>query len=144
MTNEGHDAINAAVLSLEGEFYNACTQGGKTAYPYGDSYEAGRCIDPTWAAEHPADTLVVTDTAARDCHGTEPPFDAIHDLSGSIEEWQNFCQVFGTSTISALVIGGSFSASPGELRCDIYGGVSIRTINPYVGFRCCADAVLEP
>ncbi|MCC6649279.1 MAG: hypothetical protein IT374_27380, partial [Polyangiaceae bacterium] len=29
------------------EWVNACTQGGKTKLPYGDTFEDGRCIDDT-------------------------------------------------------------------------------------------------
>jgi formylglycine-generating enzyme required for sulfatase activity len=135
------EALQKVAESVEMEFGYACTQGGTTAYPYGASYEPGRCIDAQWVAEKGTNSLEVDDLSNRSCHGSTPPFDQIYDLSGSVSEWQNLCG--STTSPSCLTIGGSWSElDKTQMACaaDV-GFAGMRPKDPFRGFRCCADAV---
>ena len=138
------DAAQKIVASTAMEFQHACTQGGKTTFPYGNQYQAGTCIDAAWVAAKGSKSLGVVDLSNRACHGTEPPFDAIYDLSAGVREWQNFCAV--TGGLVCHTIGGS--SDPYEsthLGCADNPGVgSAQQVDPYIGFRCCADPVPAP
>jgi formylglycine-generating enzyme required for sulfatase activity len=89
--NGAETFLQTVARSPQSEFMNACTQGGKTTYPYGSTYESDVCIDPTWVQQHGATALDVTDTTSRQCHGSIAPFNGVYDLSGSVDEWQNMC-----------------------------------------------------
>lgn len=146
------DIFKPTVVSLESEIYNACTQGGTTKYPYGDQYQAARCIDKTWVMSQSA---LVTNTAERDCHGTAAPFDAVHDLSGSLDEWQNMCGTWdvgnGNMALGCYNAGGnryqdaySGNNTP-QQDCAVSGGTLLaEQISQTMGIRCCADTVLVP
>jgi formylglycine-generating enzyme required for sulfatase activity len=121
--------VKEGASSVQSEWYYACSQGGKTAYPYGDTYQKGKCRDddPTATSAKPA-----TDSA---CHGTNPPFDEIVDLSGNLFEWEDSCD-----DIHCRIRGGNFVESPKGASCS--AGLLSGKIADYssgVGFRCCAD-----
>jgi formylglycine-generating enzyme required for sulfatase activity len=80
------------------EWYYACSQGGKTAYPYGNTYTKGTCYDgdPDAIGGKVADSM---------CHGNSSPFDSILDLSGNLAEWENSCD-----DIHCRLRGGSAAA----------------------------------
>jgi sulfatase modifying factor 1 len=136
------DAVQKIAVSTDMEFQYACTQGGKTTYPYGDQYEAGKCIDADWVAANGSNSLGVTDLSNRSCTGTFPPFDQVYDLSGSVSEWQSLCGAAGGG-LSCYLMGGSYSQYDAtSLTCaDKAGPTSIQNVYPTLGFRCCADAV---
>jgi formylglycine-generating enzyme required for sulfatase activity len=139
------DALSALVRTPAIEFTNACTQGGKTKYPYGNTFEPGRCMDAAWVAQKGADSLQITNLSNRTCHGAEAPFDQIYDLSGSLEEWQNVCWQMG-SGIGCLNIGAS-SSKFDETRqaCDAdVGFATAREKTETIGIRCCTDGVPIP
>ncbi|MBI4703521.1 MAG: SUMF1/EgtB/PvdO family nonheme iron enzyme [Deltaproteobacteria bacterium] len=147
---EGYDegkAFSPVAKSVEIEFVAACTQGGATKYPYGDQYEPGRCIDSPWVKAHGKSLDALTDPPSGECHGTKPPYDAIHDLSGSVEEWQNLCdKTPGVSKIGAATVGSSayydYPSYVDNLSCTGgYGTGAAYETHAAVGFRCCADAV---
>jgi formylglycine-generating enzyme len=138
----GEDELAQVAVSTENEWYNACSQGGKTKYPYGDTYEAGKCIDATWAGQKKDDpaALDVTDVSSSQCTGALAEFQNVFDLSGSVEEWINMCH--GPSG-SCLIQGGSTSELEPEknLACNDFGLLWRGNTNSpgRVGFRCCAD-----
>jgi formylglycine-generating enzyme len=137
-----YQSMLSAAASVEGELFDACSQGGLTTYPYGDAYVPGRCIDSTWVDA--GGGVAVTDTAGSACHGQSPPFDAIYDLSGSVREWQNFCGYWpNTTTPGCLEVFSSYVPTD-ELDCAELGSVAIQQVAPATGLRCCADAVLVP
>ncbi len=129
--------------SLILEFSNACSQGGKTKYSYGDTYEPGRCMDAQWLRDRGPESLDVTDTASRRCNGTTEPFDEVYDLSGGVREWQNFCLQDQTLTCMAKGYGlwdVSGEAEPCENK-DSIALAGSNSISWSYGIRCCADAV---
>ena len=126
--------------STKSEWYSACSQGGATKFPYGDSYVAGRCVDAekvkTAGKEQARSTQDTTDSS---CHGTKAPFRDVHHLSGNAWEWQNTCADAGKS---CAISGGSRAEAKAEsLGCASLGIAFSGEINPLLGFRCCADAV---
>jgi formylglycine-generating enzyme required for sulfatase activity len=120
------------------QWQNACSQGGKTAYPYGDSYEAGRCVDGT-NKESPGAAEAAGKT---ECHGQQDPFAQIDHLSGNVQEWEDSCQKEGPGGgLSCQVRGGDFSSEKTATlpRCDDNGICGIAEQNGTLGFRCCLD-----
>lgn len=122
------------------EWGYACTQGGATAYPYGEDYVAGRCVDMEWVAQGAAGALDITSLEGRSCHGEASPFDRIHDLIGNVGEWSNLCRgdVNGFSCMTAG--GASTQVEPRQPCAGNAGTTYARSANPSRGLRCCADA----
>jgi formylglycine-generating enzyme len=117
-----------------GEWSYACSQGGKTAYPYGDTYEPATCIDKTRVDQQGPSARLAT-IEGETCHGSEPPFDQIYHLSGSVTEWLNLCDMSLKSCAS--------QPTP-DYACTASGLGYIYTRTAGIGFRCCADAVAVP
>ncbi len=132
------DDLHKVAISTKSEWFDACTQGGKTAYPYGDAFEAGRCIDVTKYTSAGTAALNTKNLNGDTCAGSTAPFDAVHHLSGNVYEWANLCTDGG---VTCKFNGGSYGSQPEELACAYPGIGYAGTINVYVGFRCCADAV---
>jgi formylglycine-generating enzyme len=113
------------------ELIHACTQGGTTAYPYGNVYDAARCTD---------DLLDIADLSSKTCHGSVPPFNQIYDVTASVEEWQNLCTM--SPELSCLSGGGGKAADEKAQMCSAQVGFAYsRAVAPRQGFRCCADGV---
>jgi formylglycine-generating enzyme len=126
------DADNPANDADLSQWYSACSQGGKTVFPYGDSY------DPTGCEYDLGEKLDVMTRAG--CRGEAEPYASIHDMSGSVAEMVDECLPWGTAWDCA-VRGGSTSASPDEerLSCNVYGTRSQYARDRDLGFRCCKD-----
>jgi formylglycine-generating enzyme required for sulfatase activity len=77
-----------------------------------------------------------------DCHGTDPPFSEVYDLSGNVREWVNSCTGNVGATDSCARHGGGIGADLGaELSDCSYITLAARnTTAPGAGIRCCADA----
>ena len=136
----------------QGEWYNACSQGGKTVYPYGDTLDPDKCAStlnkavvasPDGKFVAPLDA---TDPAIAGCHGSEPPFDKIANMSGNALEWEDSCfpdPYHPPPGVAMLcrVRGGQMVFAGGDskkwLTCGDEGVASIRTT--MLGIRCCAD-----
>jgi formylglycine-generating enzyme required for sulfatase activity len=125
--------------SKASEWAYACSQGGKTTYPYGDTYEPARCIDKARIDAEGLAAQAATTGAQETCHGTEPPFDQIFHMSGSVQEWINICGQSGAASCAAG--GGAVGQMPEYLSCAGGLGVATDDNGPGDGFRCCADAV---
>ncbi len=135
--------LASTIGSDENEWRNACSQGGKTKFPYGDEYVPGACIDVPRVSSEGEQALAGKAPEAETCHGAEPPYDEVFHLSGSVSEWVNVCE--GSCAIS----GGSWSQlgsveDVNAFACDGTHSASRATVDPYNGIRCCADAVAAP
>jgi formylglycine-generating enzyme required for sulfatase activity len=121
--------------TLESEWFNVCSQGGTTKYPYGDAYERGRCIDQAKIdAEGEDSALAVADAVDSGCRGTNTPYDAVYNMSGSVEQWLNICY-----TGRCVLQGGRWHNE--ALSCEHnFGVASINSATMVKGVRCCADA----
>lgn len=133
------DAANPEVS----EYFNVCSQGGKTTHAYGDEYRADLLsandityYPPDGQAKQPAGS--VDGTTA--CHGTLPPYDSVVNAGCNVAEWQGACRPtqYETICLVAGVAPGEKPATEGA-RCDasIETGISVRDLR--TGFRCCHD-----
>lgn len=125
-------ALEALMKSERHEWTYACTQGGKTKWPYGDEFEAGTCIDKTRYAAGGPDALRAANLEGETCHGTEPPYSDIYHMSASVAEWVNACDKF-----ECALEGGAFGMEPNSCvePATAWSGEIARSY----GIRCCAD-----
>ena len=126
----GGGAAEAVPASRKSQWYLACSQGGKTRYPYGDAYEGGKCDNHASGAPY-----ALQPASKSTCTGSEPPFDQIKDLSGNVAEWED-----AESDTGIFHIRGNFRTSEEDLfACDQPATTpGVQTL-PNIGFRCCAD-----
>jgi len=136
VTMVGASEIEEATPTLVSEWFNVCSQGGATTYPYGDAYEPGRCIDQTKIDTEGEDSaLAVRGAFENACRGTNSPYDAVYNMSGSVQQWLNICYTGGCASQ-----GGRWHKE--TLPCEHnFGIASINSISTVAGVRCCADAV---
>lgn len=120
------------------EWFNACSGLGENDYAYGDSYQLGVCNSgpDTFDYDVPPEAV----GSFPDCHGTEPPFDRIVDMSGNVAEWIDACDDGGgVAPYCWEASGGSNSRSLSACAASLFG--------PWYdswwfkGFRCCGDPV---
>jgi hypothetical protein len=116
------------------QWYHACSQGGETAYSYGNDFDEQRCNGiHEWA---PVDEKTA-------CRGSKPPFDQIVDLSGGLAEWQDGC-ILGTE-LGCYVQSWRQDQVESELRVADDPACSDAILSraqgyaPDIGFRCCLD-----
>lgn len=138
------DPADPAFDADQSQWYNACSQGGKTLFPYGDQYDAYACegADVSFAAD--GGLLPKKDVGARaGCRGSTAPFSDIRDLSGSIVEltdeclwWQDSSPAGGSWKCAGR--GGGISPED-QLSCRWYSPMQRGDYNMGTGFRCCKD-----
>jgi len=128
-----NNTISESIGTVSSEWFNVCSQGGTTKYPYGDERQAGTCIDSTKIAAKGESAWNVGVLSESDCHGSIPPYDQVYNMSGSYSVWANTCfQGFCAS------VGGPLDDE--LLSCA--GSVGITGLPDLMnGVRCCADAV---
>lgn len=110
-------------LCLPTQWHDTCSVGGQYDFPYGDSYESGRCsIDPR--------RDVASDP---ECTAQSGPYAGVYDMIGGVGEWVDHC-AYGPTTVRAAdsckTRGTSVSQS-----CEIERTVRRDSI---AGIRCCA------
>ena len=88
---DGTISVGDPVLSVKSEWYNVCTEGGTTKYPYGDELKPGTCIAPVKIEAEGESARNVKDLSRSECHGTQPPYDQAYNMSGSNWVWINIC-----------------------------------------------------
>jgi formylglycine-generating enzyme len=131
--------------TTSGEWSYACSQGGKTTYPYGDTYQPGACIDQARIDQEGYVDATLPKIEGETCHGTEAPFDQIYHLSGSVSEWLNLCDptMFGCALFVAS--SGDVTLDKDATSCD--AATTFNMHNNYqadLGFRCCASVPAAP
>jgi hypothetical protein len=78
--------------------------------------------------------------SAGDCHAPDSPFSEVFDLLGNVSEWQDSCDLYGSTTDSCLVTGDNYNVAPPLSACaDSSFLVRRDSSYPATGFRCCAD-----
>ncbi len=120
------------------QWYNACSEGGATAYSYGNAYDPSLCQ----AASVPDASGTFPNHPAAEtpqCHGTTSPFDQIFDMSGNLGEWTDACETQSVGTAGWCLAAGLTRADPPSWRCDAGDLMTRDDKNPQVGFRCCLD-----
>jgi formylglycine-generating enzyme required for sulfatase activity len=129
---------NASTDPNVSEWYNACSQGGTTVYPYGNQISPDACntdaaTDAGCALDSSASCRKTTPVGSlTSCRGTKPPYDQIFDMVGNVMEWEDACQS------SKCLIRGEAYQSP-DARCASPGQTWMQSAAPGGGFRCCAD-----
>jgi formylglycine-generating enzyme required for sulfatase activity len=121
-------------LCTANDWTSACSPGG-LAYPYGNTYENGRCNSASGITGRPWEV-----GNSPSCSSTEAP--QLVDMSGNVWEWTNDC-----SGDDCTLRGGSFfvdgSFFPTALSCE--GTKSHDQANETFGtdhdfgYRCCAN-----
>jgi len=111
---------------------NACTSGGKHAFPYGDAYVAGLCRTFT--------SSPVGGGTLPDCQSKETGYKNVYDLSGNVSEWENSCISSTGQSDSCTIRGGDYGFEDDDVRCATarFDSHPRDTARQEVGFRCCA------
>ncbi|HMR08469.1 MAG TPA: SUMF1/EgtB/PvdO family nonheme iron enzyme [Polyangiaceae bacterium] len=117
------------------EWYNACSENGKRAYPYGQTYDGTACNGTDYGVTGPVKT-----GSAPKCEGG---FSGLLDLSGNVFEWENSCADTAGATDKCRIRGGGYNSNSANLKCDVAADAERSTATVTIGFRCCADAVIS-
>lgn len=114
---------------MQSEWFFACSKGGTRAFPYGDNYAAGTCIDATVDSARPREV------GTRSCEGGIP---GVFDMSGNVEEWIDHCYI-GTNQACFRPGGGYWHDTVDNFDCELWWEQStdMREQSPATGFRCC-------
>ncbi|MEZ4227477.1 MAG: SUMF1/EgtB/PvdO family nonheme iron enzyme [Polyangiaceae bacterium] len=115
------------------EWAHACTQGGSSLYPWGDSpanncnfgpCSGGYCTH--LVGSHPQ------------CTGTAPPFDGVFDLLGNVYEFVESCDL-NPATLGCYAVGSSYY--DGQKACSegVWKATALAQGYDDFGIRCCAD-----
>jgi formylglycine-generating enzyme required for sulfatase activity len=128
-------SVGRRLCTLE-EWMPACESTRDRAAPGDLSGWEPLCVlsaysDGEWGSG-PLDVPVPVATASR-CRGRHPPFDAVYDAIGNVEELVGDCES-GT----CLTLGNSYSSGRSQ-PCAIEPFFARDDQHPTVGFRCCAD-----
>jgi formylglycine-generating enzyme required for sulfatase activity len=114
------------------EWFNACSETGKRAYPYGGTYDGSACNGADYGTSAPVKT-----GSAPKCEGG---FSGLLDMSGNVFEWENSCESTGGATDKCRIRGGGYNSNGTNLRCDVAADAPRSTATVTIGFRCCAAA----
>jgi formylglycine-generating enzyme required for sulfatase activity len=113
------------------EWFAACSDpAAGRPYPYATSYDPQACN----GAEAGSGDLTEVGS-----HGGCKTPEGAFDLSGNAAEWTAECRSSGAASDACLARGGSYLSDGAQLQCA--GGMPLRrdSVQPWVGFRCCAD-----
>ena len=145
----GANDVSAALSDAnKDEWYNACSNGGKTKYPYGDMFDRNRCNTSESKTGFDADGKSVLANAGSKmgCNGTTPPFNQIFDMSANVEEWEDACLPSpDIATVFSCGTRGSYYYYSPENNVQVEGCdvaalfTALIASSPVVGFRCCHD-----
>ena len=121
-------------LCTASEWDEACRGEGGRDYPYGESFEEGRCNTPPDASDVSTRRLAIAGQHSR-CVTPE----GIFDLSGNLGEWIDSA---GPSDDLRELRGGSFANYPQYSTCGFERPAFQPRDSAFSGqgFRCCADA----
>jgi formylglycine-generating enzyme required for sulfatase activity len=122
-----------SALPAVSQFAYACTSGGRTLFPYGNSYSATACN----AGRALENASSLTEVAAKPACRTDS---GLYDLSGNVEEWVDACSGSTGLMDDCAVVGGSaFYKNGGDLSCRGSPYPEKRSRKYELrGFRCCA------
>lgn len=117
-----------------GQWFDACSSGGKYIYPYGDSFAPDAC---NCMKQMSTDSTAAVGSYAG-CSSPDAPYSGIHDLSGNVQEWEDSCQETSFQG-SCRLRGGGFFMDMQYLRCDYLDNAPRSMAMESIGFRCCSD-----
>ena len=124
------------------EWFYACSQGNKTSFPYGATFDPSACVgvdyDGISGFQPVTDAPRAAGSASR-CHGASSPFSLVHDLAGNVAEWENSCNSSGGSADYCHVRGDSYrQGNESTMVCGSAPRMTRAYRAGYIGFRCCA------
>ena len=115
-------------LCSEVEWERACKGPSGLRFPYGNTYSVAACNTEDEAGNPRAPQPA---TAFRDCKSAF----RVYALAGNVEEWT--ADAFGES--GKTVKGGAANRPDFASRCAARRGLPPRTVDPFLGYRCCAS-----
>jgi Sulfatase-modifying factor enzyme 1 len=126
-------ASNEVSDATKGEWYNACSRGGTQAYPYGNNYVPGSCVDRNGG------NVPRAVGAATACVGG---YAGLHDMSGNVMEWEDNCVTMPgqqpSTQDTCKARGGAYSDNFNATACTSMSASKKRSASdPQTGFRCC-------
>lgn len=102
------------------QWAHACTNGGITQYPYGNTNIIGACSCGT-----------VSDVASHpQCHGLQPPYSDVFDLIGNVGEWVDY-QIDSIWPQTNFAYVGTYPSC----SCGSHSFTTVASSS--IGFRCC-------
>ena len=117
--------------ATQSQWFDACSNNGALAYPYGNMFASSLC----GGMEDNSQLLIV---------GTQPGcvggFPGIFDMSGNVWEWTDACDdTTPASDAFCDARGGAFDSTPTDLECAGERNWT-RSAGIYnIGIRCCLD-----
>ena len=129
----GNNPTDAFANASTSEWYDVCTNGGTSAFAYGDTFDGAKC------AHAGEDGTFVHASSIPSCVGTTTPYDAIFDMSGNAGEWEGSCSGEQGGGDLCRVRGGGPPGSSSEGSCAMDELARRDHASKAVGFRCCAD-----
>lgn len=111
-------------------WFAACSGGGQTIYPYGNTYDSNLCAGELKKGAGTVDVASLTQ-----CVGG---VNGLYDMSGNAWEWIDSCAGI-TATDPCVTHGGDFTSPPAELQCDAGKKYPANAKDAFRGFRCCMD-----
>jgi formylglycine-generating enzyme required for sulfatase activity len=132
-TGGGNNAPGAFADASRSEWFNVCTNGGTSAYSYGDTFDGTKCA-------HAGDDGTLAPVGAiASCVGTTPPYDQVYDMSGNAWEWEDSCAGEAGEKDLCRVRGGGTHSSSAEVSCSMDYLARREQTFKTVGIRCCAN-----
>lgn len=133
----GTDPTAVSSRADNDEWVAACSRNGSRTYAYGSAYQAGYCND-----NNPSGGPVPVKSLPN-CEGG---FAGLFDMSGNVQEWENWCDDAGSI---CQIRGGTFASMPVDAGNSQDDGLSCApggVFHPQwtwsdksTGFRCCSD-----
>lgn len=113
------------------QWYRACSGTGGNLYPYGATYEAGRCNDVAASKGGPVEVGEMLS-----CEGSGA---GLFDMSGNVWEMTDACESDAPFARCLRRGGGWKTSLAKDLRCDLQSLRERNLVYDHVGFRCCTD-----
>ncbi|MEW6042386.1 MAG: SUMF1/EgtB/PvdO family nonheme iron enzyme [Elusimicrobiota bacterium] len=117
--------VSGKRLCTSEEWYNACSDFGRTAYPYGQTYEHQSCVTEKGEAQKAG--------KYHECMS----YYGVYDMSGNLQEWTS---TKAPQNANFYKVMGGFHSSHSASGCsDFKYSFYPQNQSVTVGFRCCHD-----
>jgi formylglycine-generating enzyme len=131
---DGGSASFGDFTASDNAHYYACSHNGDLEYPYGNSFMVGDCDDAVVQSDGGTEPSTLANAGSYpQCVGGFP---GLHDMTGSVEEWQDACN--GTTGAGDSCFDGTGAFDFGVAPMCSFEDDDLRgSAWPDVGFRCC-------